>query len=125
MWEFGRKPWTFNSGGEGSGLYISFDGGDTWQERTDEDGLPKGNLGRMGLAIAPSRPNVIYALVEAKTNGLYRSNDGGKTWKLVADKNIGNRPFYYADIFVDPVNENRIYNLHSYVTLSEDGGKNL
>jgi photosystem II stability/assembly factor-like uncharacterized protein len=123
MWEFGRKPWTFNSGGEGSGLYISFDGGDTWQERTDEDGLPKGNLGRMGLAIAPSRPNVIYALVEAKTNGLYRSNDGGKTWKLVADKNIGNRPFYYADIFVDPVNENRIYNLHSYVTLSEDGGK--
>jgi photosystem II stability/assembly factor-like uncharacterized protein len=123
MWEFGRKPWTFNSGGEGSGIYVSFDGGDTWKKRTSEEGLPKGELGRIGLAIAPSQPNIVYALVEAKKNGLYKSTDGGFKWELVAEKNIGNRPFYYADIFVDPKNENRIYNLHSVVTVSQDGGK--
>ncbi|MBV6652228.1 MAG: hypothetical protein KI786_00640, partial [Mameliella sp.] len=123
MWEFGRKPWFFNSGGEGSGMYISFDGGDSWEERTDEDGLPKGNLGRMGLAIAPSKPNIIYALVEAKKDGFYKSTDGGFEWELVSTKNIGNRPFYYADIFVDPKNENRIFNLWSYMSKSEDGGK--
>ena len=123
MWEFGRKPWTFNSGGEGSGLYISYDGGENWTERTAEDGLPKGMLGRMGLAIAPSEPHIIYALVEAEKNVLLKSEDGGDKWKQVADKNIGNRPFYYADIFVDPLNENRIFNLWSVVSKSEDGGK--
>jgi photosystem II stability/assembly factor-like uncharacterized protein len=123
MWEFGRKPWFFNSGGEGSGIYVSYDGGDSWEKRTHEDGLPKGDLGRIGLAIAPSKPNIVYALVEAEKNGLYRSTDGGFTWQLRADKNIGNRPFYYADIFVDPQNENRIFNLWSYLSKSEDGGK--
>ncbi len=123
MWEFGRKPWTFNSGGAGSGLYVTYDGGDTWTKRTDEDGLPKGDLGRMGLAIAASKPNIIYALVEAKENALYKSTDGGEKWSKVSDKNIGNRPFYYADIYVDPQNENRIYNLYSVVSRSEDGGK--
>jgi len=123
MWEYRRWPWFFKSGGPGSGLYVSFDGGETWEKRTEDDGLPKGDLGRMGLAIAPSEPQVVYALIEAKKNGLYRSEDGGFKWKLVADKNIGNRPFYYADIFVDPVNENRLYNLHSIVTVSNDGGK--
>lgn len=123
MWEYGRKPWTFNSGGEGSGLYVTHDGGKNWVKRTDEDGLPKGNLGRIGLAFAPSKPNIVYALVEAKENGLYKSTDGGKKWSLVSTKNIGGRPFYYADIFVDPKNENRIYNLHSLVDRSEDGGK--
>ncbi len=127
MWEYGRKPWTFNSGGEGSGLYITHDGGNTWTRKTDKDGLPKGILGRIGLAIAPSSPNIIYALVEAKENALYKSTDGGNTWKKIADdkKNIGNRPFYYADIFVDPVNENRVYSLYSLVSRSEDGGKNF
>ncbi len=123
MWEYRRWPWFFKSGGPGSGLYVSFDGGETWEKRTEDDGLPKGDLGRMGLAIAPSEPQIVYALIEAKKNGLYRSEDGGFKWKLVADKNIGNRPFYYADIFVDPVNENRLYNLHSIVTVSNDGGK--
>jgi len=123
MWEFGRKPYGFNSGGKGSGLYISYDGGDNWTKITEEDGLPKGNLGRMGLAFAPSKPNIVYALIEAKKNGLYKSIDGGKKWKLVSTKDIGNRPFYYSEIYVDPNNENRIYNLWSYVSLSEDGGK--
>ncbi|MEM9885195.1 MAG: hypothetical protein AAF849_04825 [Bacteroidota bacterium] len=127
MWEFGRKPWTFNSGGEGSGIYVSHDGGDNWERRTEEDGLPKGILGRIGLAIAPSQPNIVYALVEAKENALFKSTDGGETWKKIAtDKTeIGNRPFYYADIYVDPQNENRVYSLYSLVSKSEDGGKNF
>ena len=124
MWEYGREPWFFNSGGEGSGLHITFDGGDSWTKRNDKHGLPKGELGRMGLAIAPSKPNVMYALVETKNAyGLYRSTDGGFNWHKRADKGIGSRPFYYADIFVDPKNENRIYNLYSVMSKSEDGGK--
>ncbi len=123
MWEHWRKPWFFNSGGKGSGLYVTYDGGENWVKRTHKDGLPKGELGRIGLAVAPSKPNIVYALVEAKKNGLYRSEDGGHKWKKIADKNIGNRPFYYADIFVDPSNENRVFNLYSMVDMSEDGGK--
>ncbi len=126
MWEHKRDPWFFKSGGEGSGLHITHDGGKTWEKRTDADGLPKGNLGRIGLAIAPNKPNIIYALIEAKKNALYKSTDGGFTWKKVNDKNdIGNRPFYYSDIFVDPQNENRIYSVFTYVNVSEDGGKNF
>ncbi|MEM8893910.1 MAG: hypothetical protein AAGC88_04975 [Bacteroidota bacterium] len=123
MWEFRRDPWFFKSGGEGSGLYITQDGGDNWTKKSSADGLPEGQLGRMGLAIAASKPNVAYALIESKKNALYRSDDGGATWKMQADKGIGNRPFYYAEIHVDPNNENRIYNLWTFVTKSEDGGK--
>ncbi len=123
MWEHRRWPWFFNSGGPGSGLYVSFDAGETWEERTSDDGLPEGNLGRIGLAIAPSNSNIVYALVESRKNGLYKSTDGGFTWKLVANKGIGGRPFYYADIFVDPKNENRVFNLHTTADVSQDGGK--
>ncbi|MEM9917160.1 MAG: hypothetical protein AAF990_03650 [Bacteroidota bacterium] len=123
MWEFGRQPWFFNSGGEGSGLYRTYDRGDNWTQIKTEDGLPKGPLGRMGLAMSYSSPNIIYALIEAKKNGLYKSTDGGHKWQKVSEKNIGNRPFYYAEIYVDPQNENRIWNLWSYVSKSEDGGK--
>ena len=123
MWEHKREPWFFNSGGKGSGLHISYDGGDTFTKISDEDGLPKGDLGRIGIAIAPNKPNIIYALVEAKENGLYKSTDGGKKWTLVSSKNIGDRPFYYSELYVDPKNENRIFNIFTYVTMSEDGGK--
>jgi photosystem II stability/assembly factor-like uncharacterized protein len=126
MWEHKRDPWFFKSGGEGSGLFITHDAGETWEERTDADGLPKGELGRIGLAIAPNKPAIIYALVEAKKNALYKSEDGGFNWKKINDKNdIGNRPFYYSDIFVDPENENRVYSVFTYVNVSEDGGKNF
>ncbi len=123
LWEFGRKPYTFNSGGEGSGLHITYDGGENWKKLTDKEGIPKGNLGRIGIAIAQNKPNIIYALIEAEENGLYKSIDGGENWKLVSKKNIGNRPFYYAEIYVDPTNENRLYNIFTYVSKSEDGGK--
>ena len=78
MWTFGRKPWTFNSGGAGSGIYISYDAGLNWEKKTKEDGLPEGDLGRIGLSFAPSKKDMVYALVEAKTNGLYKSIDGGE-----------------------------------------------
>lgn len=126
MWQHRRKPWTFKSGGPGSGLYITFDGGATWKKKTDEDGLPKGDLGRIGLAISPSKPDIIYALIESKKNALYKSTDGGFKWQMINNKNdIGNRPFYYSDIYVDPVNENRVYSVFTYVNVSEDGGKNF
>lgn len=126
MWEHRRWPWFFESGGPGSGIFVSFDGGDTWTKRTDKDGLPKGDLGRVGLAIAPSDPDRVYAYVESKSNAVFRSDDGGFTWKQASkakDNGIGGRPFYYADIYVDPKNENRIYSIHSTITSSEDGGK--
>ncbi|MEM7573469.1 MAG: hypothetical protein AAF433_11235 [Bacteroidota bacterium] len=122
-WTFDREPWFFHSGGEGSGIWHSHDGGDNWVRVTEEEGLPQGPLGRIGLAIAPSKPEIVYALVEAEKNGLYKSTNGGKDWSLVSSENIGNRPFYYAELYVDPQNENRIYNLWSYVSKSEDGGK--
>ena len=125
LWEYGRTPWDFTSGGKGSGLHITYDGGENWKKITDKEGLPKGNLGRIGLAIARNKPNIIYALIEAKENGLYKSTDGGEKWVLVSKKNIGNRPFYYAELYVDPKNENRLWNLWSYVSKSEDGGKSF
>jgi photosystem II stability/assembly factor-like uncharacterized protein len=126
MWEHKRDPWFFNSGGEGSGLHITYNGGETWKKVTEDDGFPKGNLGRIGVAIAPNKPNIIYALVEAKKNALYKSEDGGFKWKMINDKDdIGNRPFYYSEIYVDPQNENRVYSVFTYVNVSEDGGKNF
>ena len=126
LWEHKREPWFFKSGGKGSGLYISLDGGENWTKKTSKDGLPEGDLGRIGIAIAPNKTSIIYALIEAKKNALYKSTDGGDHWKKVNEKSdIGNRPFYYSDIFVDPQNENRVYSVFTYVNVSEDGGKNF
>ncbi|MFN4285695.1 MAG: VPS10 domain-containing protein [Lacibacter sp.] len=125
MWQHRRQPWHFNSGGPGSGLYITVDGGKTWKKLGKENGLPDGPLGRCGIAFAPSQPGRVYAKVEATKNGFYRSDDGGFTWTQVTTNpaDITDRPFYYNEIYVDPLNENRIYDIHSTVTLSEDGGK--
>ncbi len=126
MWDYRRWPWFFRSGGPGSGIYLTVDGGRNWKKLTAADGLPAGDLGRIGLAIAPSDPNVVYALIEAKENVLYRSEDGGFTWrKAGAGDNVGNRPFYYADLRVDPKDPNRVYSLWSLVSVSEDGGKSF
>jgi photosystem II stability/assembly factor-like uncharacterized protein len=124
MWEHRRWPWFMKSGGTGSGLYLTYDGGATWKKLNNkENSIPDGDLGRCGLAISHSSPNVMYALIEAKKNGLYRSDDGGKTWRNVNDTNIARRPFYFSEIYVDPQNENRLYNLQVNVEMSEDAGK--
>ncbi len=126
MWEHKRDPWFFKSGGSGSGMYITYDGGENWKKLDDSNGLPKGELGRIGLAIAKNKPEIVYALVEAKKNALYKSEDGGQNWKKINDKSdIGNRPFYYSEIYVDPQNENRVFSIFTYVNVSEDGGKNF
>jgi photosystem II stability/assembly factor-like uncharacterized protein len=124
MWEHRRWPWFFKSGGPGSGLYTTFDAGETWKKLSDKDGLPEGEIGRIGLDFSVSRPNVVYALIEAKQSVLARSDDGGSTWKIVnRTAGIGDRPFYYGQVRVDPENENRVYNVRSPLDLSEDGGK--
>ncbi len=122
-WTFDRDPWFFNSGGPASGIWVTTDGGANWVRRTAKDGLPKGHLGRIGLAIAASNSDIVYALVEAKENGLYKSTDGGQTFSLVTTKDVGDRPFYYAEIYVDPQNPNRVFHIATYISKSEDGGK--
>ncbi len=119
MWDHRRWPWFFESSAAGSGLWVTHDGGDTFTRVSE--GLPE-VTGRMGLAIAASRPDYVYAYVESKTTAIYRSTDGGKSWQKRGENNIGNRPFYYAEIYVDPKNENRVYTLFSGVNVSEDGG---
>ena len=125
MWQHRRTPWSFKSGGPGSGLYITIDGGKNWKKLGKDDGLPAGDFGRIGIAFSHSLPSRVYAMVEATKNGFYKSDDGGATWQLVnSDPQwVTNRPFYFQDIAVDTKNENRIYSIHDKVDVSEDGGK--
>ncbi|HYE56333.1 MAG TPA: hypothetical protein VD996_15900 [Chitinophagaceae bacterium] len=125
MWQHRRTPWSFTSGGPGSGLYMTVDGGKNWKKLGKADGLPDGNYGRIGLAISRSNPNRVYALIEATKNGLYRSDDGGYKWELVnSDPQwVTNRPFYFQEIAVDPQNENRVWLIYQMISASEDGGK--
>jgi photosystem II stability/assembly factor-like uncharacterized protein len=130
MYEYMRKPWRFDSGGEGSGLYRSADGGETWTELTakaPQNGLPSGLLGRVGIAVAPSNPYVVYAMIESEANGeLWRSDDRGKTWRMVSDNpEINDRPFYFTDPRVDPSDPDRIYALSGPLMLSTDGGESF
>ena len=125
IWQHRRTPWSFTSGGPGSGLFLTIDGGNNWKKLGKEDGLPEGNLGRIGLTISNNEPSRVYALVEATHNGLYRSDDGGYKWELVNTNKdeVTNRAFYFQDIRVDPKNENRLYNIKQTISMSEDGGK--
>ncbi len=127
MWQHQRTPWSFYSGGNGSGLYITVDGGKNWKKLGKADGIPDGELGRTGLTIAYNEPSRVYALIEATKNGLYISDDGGFKWELVnSDKSeVTNRAFYFQDIRVDPKNENRLYNIKQTITMSEDGGNSF
>jgi photosystem II stability/assembly factor-like uncharacterized protein len=125
-WEYRRWPWFFRSGGPGSGLWQSWDGGDSWTRLTAADGLPAGDLGRIGLAFAESDPRVVYALVEAEKPALLRSDDGGASWSAVNTAgDVTDRPFYYNRIAVDPTNENRVYRISTYLSMSDDGGRNF
>lgn len=122
MWQFRRQPWAFSSGGPGSGLYKSTDAGKTWKKVTQ--GLPEGSLGRIALAIAPTRPNLIYATVEATKSGLFKSEDLGETWTRVNSSfNVTVRPFYFSHLIVDPKDYKRIYKPGFMLTFSNDGGQ--
>ena len=106
MWQHRRTPWSFKSGGAGSGLFITIDGGKSWKKLSKADGLPAGDYGRIGIAFAPSMPSKVYAMVEAKKNGLYKSEDGGFKWELITEAPgiVTNRPFYLQDLAVDTKN---------------------
>jgi photosystem II stability/assembly factor-like uncharacterized protein len=124
MWQFRRKPYFFTSGGPGSGLYKTIDGGKTWKKL--KKGIPEGELGRIAVDVAPSRPGTIYALIESKETAIYRSDDMGESWKRMGTSlGVKARPFYFANIEVDPKNHNRIYNTSIILSISDDGGKNF
>ncbi len=115
-----RRTWGFNGGGPGGAIHRSTDGGRTWTRLSD--GLPAGDLGRIGIAIAPSNPRVLNALVQHETeSGMFRTEDGGDTWERVNDRN--GRPMYYSHIFIDPTDDQRIYTLATNAFTSADGGR--
>ncbi|MBS1915724.1 MAG: glycosyl hydrolase [Bacteroidetes bacterium] len=124
MWHVKRTPYSMESGGEGSGLYKSVDGGETWTNLSSNKGLPKGIWGIVGVSVVPSNTDKIFALIENANGGLFSSSDGGYTWTLVTDnRDIRQRAWYYNKIFVDPKNENIIYVLNVFFMRSNDGGK--
>jgi photosystem II stability/assembly factor-like uncharacterized protein len=134
MWDFRRKGWTFRSGGEnstapsGSGFFQTADGGATWKDLDEKSakGLPAKPWGRIAVTIAPSKPSVVYAMIESTRSALFRSDDGGKTWE---ERDRSNwmvwRPFYFANLIVDPKNENKVYKPDLTLIMSEDGGKSF
>jgi len=123
MWHFRRVPWTFTSGGPDDGLYKSTDGGRSWKRLTG-NGLPAGLTGRIGLAIAPSNPNRVYAIIEAKGGILWRTDDAGAHWTMTSsDTLVDQRPFYFTHIAVDPKNPNHVYAVSEMLAESKDGGK--
>lgn len=125
MWEFRRTAWSFNSGGTKSGLFKSVDGGKTWKEL--RNGFPKGKLGRIAVAVAPSNSKIIYSVIESEfteQNGLYRSDDSGASWeKLNGDFGLVVRPFYFSRIVINPQNPDILVKAGLFGSISRDGGK--
>ena len=125
MWEHGRRPWQIISGGPGSGLYKSIDGGETWRPMTS--GLPE-KMGKMAVAVSPSNPDRVYALIESESDGeergLYVSTDAGANWSRVSgEPRLVQRAWYYIELYVDPSNEHRVYVLSAPALRSDDGGR--
>lgn len=129
-WEVYRRPWMLSSGGPGSRLYKSTDGGTTWTNISHNTGLPESLWGKVTVAVAPSDPNVVYTLMQAKyqgeIGGLFRSDDAGQSWKLVNNSPaITQRAMYYMRVYVDPKDPNTIFIPNTSIQVSHDGGKTL
>ncbi len=123
LWEAQRSPWSLVSGGEGSGIFKTTDGGTTWVELTRNPGLPEGLMGRIGVTVSPANPDRVWALIESKSGGLYRSDDAGETWQLVSDEaDLMQRPWYYMHIFAHPTDPETMYTLNLQMWRSTDGG---
>jgi photosystem II stability/assembly factor-like uncharacterized protein len=123
LWQVRRTPWGMDSGGPGSGLYKSVDGGTTWKQLTGH-GLPEGTIGRIGVTVSGANPNRVYAVIEADKGGIFRSDDGGETWHLTTDDHrFRQRAWYYSHIFADPKSADSVYILNTSVYRSNDGGK--
>jgi photosystem II stability/assembly factor-like uncharacterized protein len=123
LWQARRTPWSMDSGGPGSGLYKSIDGGITWKQLTGH-GLPDGTIGRIGVSVSGGNPNRVYAVVEADKGGIFRSDDGGESWRLMTDDHrFRQRAWYYSHIFADPKSTDTMYILNTATYRSNDGGK--
>ncbi len=123
-WRVKRTPYSLESGGEGSALWKSTDGGDTWKNLMTMRGMPKGPIGIIGVTVSPANPKKVYAIIEANEGGLFASNDGGLTWSRVSDdRNIRQRAWYYSRINADPEDENIVYVLNVAFNKSTDGGR--
>ncbi len=123
LWHARRTPWSMDSGGPGSGLYRSADGGTTWKELKGH-GLPEGIWGRVGVTVSGANPNRVWAVIEAEKGGIYRSDDGGDSWQLLTDDHrFRQRAWYYSHIFADPKSVDTVYILNTGAYRSNDGGK--
>ncbi len=124
FWRVKRTPYSLESGGPGSGLYKSTDGGDSWELLSDNEGFPTGTLGIIGITVSPTNNQNLYAMVEAEDGGVFRSRDGGETWARVSkDRNLRQRAWYYTRIYADPASEESVYVLNVRFHHSRDGGK--
>lgn len=126
MWEHRRWPWFFKSGGPGSGIYTTGDGGENWKKLGEDEGMPKGELGRAGISFCQDHPEVVYILLEAEKSVMLKSQDGGYIFKKVTDQTgINPRPFYFGDIRVHPQDPNTVYRLQTNLDISTDGGQSF